>query len=195
MKKILLCSLIVLSLCTACYAACSHSGCNHSGCSHSHGGHSGHHSNHSSSSSSEHVYLVKQDYKKTEQKFPNCNKHYMEVETRTYYYSDGTVRAINNVTLYNSDGTVLVSDCTRINHILYNNSHYFIVCKNGCYLMDSEGNIKSIDFNSSEVNNLLVKASKAIEQKINLATLTLDSFKSNLDNFLHKKFININPNE
>ncbi|WP_458396091.1 exodeoxyribonuclease VII large subunit [Campylobacter sp.] len=30
--------------------------------------------------------------------------------------------------------------------------------------------------------------SKAIEQKINLATLTLDSFKSNLDNFLHKKF-------
>ena len=31
---------------------------------------------------------------------------------------------------------------------------------------DSEGNIKSIDFNSSEVNNLLVKASKAIEQNL-----------------------------
>ena len=29
--------------------------------------------------------------------------------------------------------------------------------------------------------------SKAIEQKIALATLNLDSFKSNLDNFLHKK--------
>ena len=51
--------------------------------------------------------------------------------------------------------------------------------------------IISSKFNKCESYLNLAKAqikSKAIEQKINLATLTLDSFKSNLDNFLHKKF-------
>ena len=46
-------------------------------------------------------------------------------------------------------------------------------------------------FKACESRLNLAKAqikSKAIVQKISLGTLTLDKFKSNLDNFLHKKF-------
>ena len=132
MKKIFLCCLLALSVCTASYSACSHGHHNHA--------HATCHGHHPSSSSSEHVYIISRDFSKTEQKFPNCSKHYMVVETITYHYSDGSRRSFSNCTVCNSDGTVLVAGCSNAQHILYDNKHYFIICKNGCYLMDSEGN-------------------------------------------------------
>ena len=140
MKKIFLCCLLVLSFCTVSYGACSHSGGHHAGCSHhAHATHHGHHPSHSSSSSQQ-VYVVSRDFSKTEQKFPNCSKHYMVVETVTYHYSDGSRRSFSNCTIFNADGTVLVENCTSAKHISYENKHYFIICKGGCYIIDSEGN-------------------------------------------------------
>ena len=144
MKKLLVCSVMVLCLCTTGYAACSHSGGHHSGGHHSsgchHNGHShnGYHSG--SSGNSQPVYLVKQDFLKSRENFQNCDKHYMSVETIVNHYSDGTTRTLTNCTVFNTDGSVLVSGCRSVKHILYDKKHYFIICKNGCYLMDGEGN-------------------------------------------------------
>ena len=136
MKKIFLCCLLALSVCTVSYGACAH----HGNCAHNHAPYHGNHPSHSSSGNSQPVYVVSRDFTKTEQKFPNCTKHYMVVETVTYHYSDGSRRSFNNCTVYNSDGSVLVSGCSNAKHILYENKHYFIICKNGCYLTDSDGN-------------------------------------------------------
>ena len=138
MKKFILCCVLVMCLCTTAYSACSHSGGHHSSGCHSHGGHN--HQHHNSSGSSQPVYLVKQDYSKTEQKFPNCDKHYMTVETITSHYSDGSTRTTANCTIFNNDGAVLVSNCRNAKHIIYDKNHYFIICKNGCYLIDGDGN-------------------------------------------------------
>ena len=135
MKKVFLCCLLALSLCTVAYGACSR-------CSHGHSHHGHHHPYHSSSGSSS-VYVVSKNYTKTEQKFPNCNKHYMMVETVTYHYSDGSRRSFSNCTVYNADGSIIIADCRSVKHILYENKHYFIVCKNGCYLIDDIGNVIS----------------------------------------------------
>ena len=139
MKKIFICCLLALSMCTV-YGACQHAGSHHGHCNHAHAPYHGNHSSHSSSSSSEHVYIVGKDFSKTEQKFPNCTKHYMVVETTTYHYSDGSRRSFTNCTVFNSDGTILISGCSSAKHILYENKHYFIICKGGCFLIDSEGN-------------------------------------------------------
>ncbi len=165
MKKIFLCCLLALSVCGVSYGACSHSGGHHAGCTaHAHASHHGHHPSHSSSSSSQHVYVVSQNFSKTEQKFPNCTKHYMVVETLTYHYSDGSRRSFSNCTVYNSDGSVLIADCRGVNHILYNNNHYFIVSKNGSYIIDSEGNRLTQKTYSSikefKPNRLIVKLNK-----------------------------------
>lgn len=136
MKKIFLSCLIALSVCTVSYAACAH----HGGCAHNHAPYHGNHPCHSSSGSSNPVYVVSQNFSKTEQKFPDCSKHYMVVETVTYHYSDGSRRSISNCTVYNNDGTILVDGCSGAKHILYENKHYFIIRKGGCYLMDDNGN-------------------------------------------------------
>ena len=139
MKKIFLCFLLALSVCNVSNAACSHHGGYHAGCTnHAHATHHGHHPSHSSSGSQS-VYVVSRDFSKSEQKFPNCTKHYMVVETITYHYSDGSRRSFTNCTVFNSDGTVLVADCRGVNHVMYNNNHYFIINKGGYYIIDSEG--------------------------------------------------------
>ena len=134
MKRIVLCCFFALALCmTAC-------GTSYAG--HHHGGHHSHHGNHhysSSSSGSHQAYIISKDYSKTEQKFPNCSKHYMEVETVTYHYSDGTRRSYNNITVFNSDGTILIADCRSVRHVIYENQHYFIIGKNGYFIMNSNG--------------------------------------------------------
>jgi len=158
MKKIFLCLLIALSVCTVSYGACSH----HGHCNHAHAPYHGNHPSHSSSSSQ--IYVVSKNFSKTEQKFPNCTKHYMVVETTTYHYSDGSRRVFTNCTVYNSDGTVLVEGCSSVKHILYENNHYFIICKGGCYLIDSEGNKLTQKTYSSmrefKPNRLIVKRDK-----------------------------------
>ena len=165
MKKIFLCCLLALSICTVSYGACHHSGGHNSGCaSHAHAGHHGHHHSHGSSSSSQSVYVIGKDYSKTEQKFQNCSKHYMVVETITYLYSDGSRRKFLNHTVYNSDGTVLAADCRSVNHIIYNNNHYFIISKNGSFIIDDKGNRITQKTYSSirefKPNRLIVKRDK-----------------------------------
>ena len=139
MNNRILCCLISLSLCTIAYGACPHQNAHISNCRHNHNIHSTHHTNHGTSSDNQ-VYLVNQEYSKTEKKFPNCSKHYMIAETTIYHYSDGSRRSFSNYTVYNSDGTVLMENCKDVKHILYNNSHYFIISKNGYYLTDDKGN-------------------------------------------------------
>ena len=56
-------------------------------------------------------------------------------------------------------------------------------------LKDSNGDIQSIDFNSSEVNKILVKSSKSVEQNLRyLESGEVD--KLNLSNYDNKKFKN-----
>ena len=113
------------------YASCN---CNHKGaCNH-------HHTHHSSQSSSQPVYLVRSEHNTSEEKFPNCAKHYMKTDTTINYYSDGSRRTFVNSTVYNQDGTILVSNCNKVKHVFYKNSHYFIICKNsGCSIINSKG--------------------------------------------------------
>ena len=159
MKKIFLSCLLALSICTMTYGACSHHGS-------SHHAHAPYHGNHpcNSTSGNNSVYIISRDFSKTEQKFPNCSKHYMVVETVTYHYSDGSRRSFSNCTVYNTDGTVLIDGCSGVKHIIYENKHYFIICKGSCYLTDEEGNRITQKTYSSikefKPNRLIVKRDK-----------------------------------
>ncbi len=133
-------------------------------CSHHHN----HNYNHQTSSHSEShpVYLVRTEQNSHDENFPNCTKHYLKTQTTINYYSDGSRRTYINSTIYNKDGSVIVSDCNRVNHILYNNEHYFIICKNkgGCSIINSKGNA-TIENNYSKIeelaqNRFLVKLNK-----------------------------------
>ena len=126
MKKVLLVIAIVIAGTSMVFGA------NHSGCSHHHSGRNcPYHS--SGSTSSDNVYLVNTEHKTTEQKFAQCDKHYAIVETVTNYYSNGTRKVYTNSTIYNTDGTVLIPDCQSVEHVLYENNHYFLVKKEGYY--------------------------------------------------------------
>ncbi len=151
MKK-LFCILLLLCICSVAEASSRNHYYNHRY----------DYTNHHDSSS---VYIINRDYQKTTQKFPNCDKHYMETETVINYYSDGTRRTFSTSTIYNSDGSVLVSDCTWVKHVLYNDEHYFLVRKNRKYqVIDSEAKVlsKRMYTKMEEIapNRLLVKFDK-----------------------------------
>jgi hypothetical protein len=158
MKKILLFFIAILYLSGSVYGACN---CpNHSGCSHSHN----HSSSHSSSSSHDSVHLINTEFQKTEHKFPNCNEHYVITETTTNHYSDGSKRVFATSTIYNEDGTVVETDCRSVEHIIYNDKHYFIIQKNGYKIIDSDGNVitkrKYSKMTKIEPNRILVRYDK-----------------------------------
>ena len=137
MKKILVGLLVLVMSCSVAMAKCST--CGSSNCSHSHA-HS--HSSHSSSSDSHPVYLVRTETRQNEIKFPNCADHYAIMDITINHYSDGTKRTYTNGTIYNSDGTVLESDCQSVHHVIYEGGHYFIIKKsNGYKIIDSNGKI------------------------------------------------------
>ena len=97
------------------------------------------------SSSSRPVYLVQKDYSKNEYKFQNCTKHSLVKETTIYLYSNGTRNTYNNFTVLNSDGSLLLTDCSRVSHTIYNDKHYLIFYKNKKYqLMDETGQIITV---------------------------------------------------
>ena len=147
MKKIISCLFVLfLFLSQSVIAKGSHSGCR---CS-SHRGHhhySPYYHSHSDSSSRP-VYLIKQDFQKREVKFPNCTKHYAVEEITTSIYSDGSKRITTNSTVYNSDGSALVSDCGVVEHVIYEGKHYFVVRKNkgnsGWQIINSEGEPQTV---------------------------------------------------
>ena len=136
MKKILSC-LVILFVFSPFVLASSH----HSHNSHNHSHHNNCH--HSSGGNSTPVYLVNKEVKQEEVKFQDCNEHYAIQVTTTDLFSDGSKRIYTNNTVYNTDGSVLISDCSSVKHIIYENKHYFIVYKQkGYQILDN--NAKAI---------------------------------------------------
>ena len=134
MRKILIGLFVIILSCSVAIGKCST--CNHSP-SQSHSHHS-----HDSSSDSHPVYIVRTENRTDEIKFPNCKDHYAIMNTTISHYSDGTIRTYKNGTLYNSDGTVLESDCQYIHHVIYENNHYFLIKKTAGYkIIDSQGKV------------------------------------------------------
>ena len=156
MKKIVL-SLIccfILSANSVVFAA-PHNGCNKAGHNHYHRG----------SSSSSSVYLVRKEFDEKEEFFANCDRHFLLTETTTNYFSDGTRRVYKNYTVFNTDGSTLISGATDIRHIIFENKHYFIAKKNGSYKIikdnGTEVSHKKYTFMSEITpNKLLVKHDK-----------------------------------
>lgn len=121
---------------SACH--CSSGACHCAGHSHCHGSH------HSSSSESHPVYLINQTFSKEEQKFNDCDKHYVVTETTTNLYSDGTKRVLTKSTIYDSDGTVLVENCQSVKHVVDGDEHYFLIRRNrDCQIINSIGEVTS----------------------------------------------------
>ena len=111
------------------------------------------------------IYLVDKDYIQQELVFNNCNSHYAIKETVVYFYSNGTRRSYTNCTIYNTDGSIVETDCNSVKHIMFNNKHYFIVYKNKSYsIIDAKGtylttkNYKKMQ--EVAPNRLLVKLGK-----------------------------------
>ena len=140
--RFLICLLILISItCPTAFAGGSSHCANNS--SHNHAGHANsHHNNHHSSSgnSSNPVYLIKKDFETKEVKFPNCDRHYVISEITTDYFSDGSKRIYTNSTVYNTDGTVLISDCQSVKHTIYEDKHFFIIRQNRGYkILNDDG--------------------------------------------------------
>ena len=159
MKKILLCLCVVICFATCAVAKGAHSASAHHNCGSCR-------SHHSSGSSSEHVYLTNTEHNTYEQRFPNCKEHYAITETTTNYYSNGTKNVFSNSTIYNSDGSVLVTDCLSVAHLVYLDKHYFIINKKGkgYQIVDSQAKVLTTRKYSrmSEIENgkILVKYDK-----------------------------------
>ena len=111
------------------------------------------------------VYLINKDYIQQEQFFTNCDKHYVLKETIICFYSNGTRRSYTNCTIYNTDGTILETDCLSVKHLAHNNQHYFIIYKNKKYsIIDDKGNyLTTKNYKKMQEiaqNKLLVKLDK-----------------------------------
>jgi len=89
---------------------------------------------------SEYVRLVGTEQSQYETKFPNCNEHALITETRVNFYSNGSTREYKSHTIINADGTVIISDCSDVKHIIYNKKHYFIAkCGPEYRVLNSDG--------------------------------------------------------
>lgn len=98
-----------------------------------------------SCNSSSCVYLVGKDFTQSEEKFLNCNKHFVVRDITTYLYSNGTRRTQESATIYNLDGSVLESNCSNVEHHTNNDLHYFSFYKGKKYqIMDEHGVIYTI---------------------------------------------------
>lgn len=84
------------------------------------------------------AYVTYRDYYREDLVFHNCNKHSVLKETYVYYYSNGTRRTNVVNTIFNNDGSVLVSNCSDVKHFLYNGKHYFSFYKNKKYQIIDE---------------------------------------------------------
>ncbi|MBE7711738.1 MAG: WG repeat-containing protein [Cyanobacteria bacterium SIG31] len=88
------------------------------------------------------AYVVRSDYFENEQNFLNCEKHYLLTKTTVNFYSNGTRRTYNSYTAFNNDGTVVLSDCADIQHVIFNKKHYFLFKRDGRYqIATAEGEI------------------------------------------------------
>lgn len=98
-----------------------------------------------SCNSSSCVYLVGKDFTQSEEKFLNCNKHFVVRDITTYLYSNGTRRTQESATIYNLDGSVLESNCSNVEHHINGKLHYFSFYKSKKYqIIDENGVIYTI---------------------------------------------------
>ena len=82
------------------------------------------------------------DYYENEEKFSNCDSHYLLTKTNINIYSNGARRVYNYHTVFNNDGSILLADCTDIQHIIHKKQHYFLFQKNGLYyIANSKGEV------------------------------------------------------
>ncbi len=72
-----------------------------------------------------------------EEAIPDCMEHYLYVTEVSTTYSDNTVSTARSYSVYNADGSVLVSNCRNAQHLTNYNGHYFII--NNKDLIDSYG--------------------------------------------------------
>ncbi len=135
--------------------------------SHHHGRHGGYHrgSYYHGSSGGSSVYLINRDYQKTEQKFADCDSHYIVTETFSYLYSDGSRRSYSNSTIYNKNGGIIQANCQSVKHVVFEKEHYFIIRQGKvCKVIDSLGNAITVHPYSymEEIipNRLLVRLNK-----------------------------------
>ena len=124
MKKFL-CLILVYCAMMPTFAKCNCNNNHHtSGCPH-------HHTTSSSSNSAN--YLVNTEYKQQKHEFQDCKSHYAITDIKTDYYSNGQRNVYKISTIYNSDGTILISNCQDFEHFIYDKNHYFIIKKQGKY--------------------------------------------------------------
>ncbi|MBE7713118.1 MAG: WG repeat-containing protein [Cyanobacteria bacterium SIG26] len=111
------------------------------------------------------VYIVGKDFMQSEEKFLNCDKHFVVKDITTYLYSNGTRRTQVSATIYNLDGLVLESGCSDVEHYIYANKHYFSFYKDKKYqILDETGKINTVkNYKKMKVivpNKFLVKLDK-----------------------------------
>ncbi|MBO5738458.1 WG repeat-containing protein [bacterium] len=110
-------------------------------------------------------YLIGKDYHEEKYTFTNCDKHSVIEEISVYYYSNGTRRYYKTSTIFNADGSILVSGCSDVKHFIQNKKHYFTFYKNKKYqIIDENGNYLTIKnykmMDEIAPNRLLVKLDK-----------------------------------
>lgn len=140
---------------------------------------------------SSHYYVTYKDYFQEEQLFNNCNKHSMLKETTVYYYSNGTRRSYVTNTIFNQDGSVLISGCTDVKHILYKNKHYFTFYKNKKYqILDENGNYLT----TKEYKKLKEIAPNRFLVKLNKKLGIIDLNENTITPIKYQKFEQIGQN-
>lgn len=112
-----------------------------------------------------HAYLVHRDYYENEIDFANCDRHYVVEGVSTYYYSNGTRSRYVTSTIFNTDGSIIESNCKNVRHYIHNNKHYFSFYRNKKYnIISEDGRFISVkNYKSMQEiapNRLLVKLNK-----------------------------------
>lgn len=67
-----------------------------------------------------------------------CNRHYLGVHEITTTYSPNDVRVTRLYTVYNADGSVIISNCKNAQHLIKDSNHYFLINNNK--IIDEAGN-------------------------------------------------------
>lgn len=76
-----------------------------------------------------HVYLVDVYHSTKKSHFDNCEDHYLLEEITTEYYSDKTQKSYSSLSILDRYGNVLEKNLNSVEHIIYENKHYFILEK------------------------------------------------------------------
>ena len=85
-----------------------------------------------------HYHVTYKDYYEEEINFPDCERHYLINGVHTYYYSNGGRSRYIIGTIFNSDGSVLQTDCKKVRHYIQNGKHYFSFYRDKRYQIMAE---------------------------------------------------------